>query len=62
MASKSHDDWVIEHLEGLEEFLTSVTFGDSNVTEVNEESLWLMALTVTIGRLKAESPESGKSA
>jgi len=53
MASKSHDDFVIEHLEGLEEFLTSVTFGESNVTEVNEESLWLMSLTIAIGRLKA---------
>ena len=58
MASKSHDDFVIEHLEGLEEFLTSVTFGDSNVAEVNEESLWLMALSCAIGRLKAQSGES----
>jgi hypothetical protein len=54
MASKTHDDFVIEHLESLEDFLTSVTFGESNVTEVNEESLWLMALTIAIGRLKAQ--------
>jgi hypothetical protein len=56
MASETHDDFVIEHLEGLEEFLTSVTFGDSNVCEVTEESLWLMALSIAIGRLKAAEP------